>query len=178
EPLSNLDAKLRVQMRSEISKLHKKLQTTFIYVTHDQTEAMTMGSKIVVMKDGVIQQVASPVDIYNEPCNVFVAGFIGSPQMNFINATLVKEDAGVYLVNDGMKIKLPEGKASRPELNDYFGKEVIVGIRPENIYDDEAHIAALADCKISAEVTHTEMMGAETYLFLDACATQVGMNLL
>ena len=173
EPLSNLDAKLRVQMRSEISKLHKKLQTTFIYVTHDQTEAMTMGSKIVVMKDGVIQQVASPVDIYNEPCNVFVAGFIGSPQMNFINATLVKEDAGVYLVNDGMKIKLPEGKASRPELNDYFGKEVIVGIRPENIYDDEAHIAALADCKISAEVTHTEMMGAETYLFLDACATQV-----
>ncbi len=166
EPLSNLDAKLRVQMRAEIGKLHRELQTTFIYVTHDQTEAMTMGSKIVVMKDGIAQQVASPSELYNEPCNMFVAGFIGSPQMNFIDATLTKEDGGVYLVNDAFKVKLPDGKASRPELAEYFGKVVTMGIRPENIYDDEAHLAMFPDCKLPVLVTHTEMMGAETYLYI------------
>ena len=166
EPLSNLDAKLRVQMRAEIGKLHRKLETTFIYVTHDQTEAMTMGSRIVVMKDGVMQQAASPMEIYNEPANMFVAGFIGSPQMNFIDVTVTKENDGIYLVNDNLKVKLPEGKANRPELAEYIGKEVVMGIRPENIYDDEAHIAAAPDCKLSALVTHTEMMGAETYLYL------------
>ncbi len=166
EPLSNLDAKLRVQMRAEIGKLHRKLETTFIYVTHDQTEAMTMGSRIVVMKDGIMQQAASPMEIYNEPANMFVAGFIGSPQMNFIDATLTKEADGLYLVNDNFKVKLPEGKANRPELAEYIGKEVVMGVRPENIYDDEAHITAAPDCKLSALVTHTEMMGAETYLYL------------
>ena len=171
EPLSNLDAKLRVQMRSEISKLHRRLQTTFIYVTHDQTEAMTMGSKIVVMKDGIAQQVASPTVLYNEPCNMFVAGFIGSPQMNFIDVTVTKENGGIYLVNDSFKIKFPEGKAGRPELQSYIGKVVTMGIRPENIYDDESHIAAFPECRVPVFVTHTEMMGAETYLYMNVGKT-------
>ena len=171
EPLSNLDAKLRVQMRTEIGKLHRKLQTTFIYVTHDQTEAMTMGSKIVVMKDGISQQVDSPAELYDHPCNMFVAGFIGSPQMNFTDATLVKEGEDTYLKNDVFKVKLPEGKASRPELAPYIGKEVVIGIRPENIHDDEAHLAMFPDCKVPVYVTHTEMMGAETYLYINVGKT-------
>ena len=111
EPLSNLDAKLRVQMRSEISKLHHKLQTTFIYVTHDQTEAMTLGTRIVVLKDGIIQQVDTPQNLYNAPDNLFVAGFIGSPQMNFIDATISKDDKGVYTNFGEYSFKLPESKA-------------------------------------------------------------------
>ena len=166
EPLSNLDAKLRVQMRSEIGKLHKRLATTFVYVTHDQTEAMTMGSRIVVMKDGIMQQCDTPSTLYDEPVNVFVAGFIGSPQMNFINVTLEKKDGGVYLVNDSLSIKLPEGKGNREELVPYFGKEIIMGIRPENIYDSEAHLAQMSDSLVDVEVDNTEMMGAETYLYL------------
>ena len=113
EPLSNLDAKLRVQMRAEIGKLHKRLGTTVIYVTHDQTEAMTMGTRIAVMKDGYLQQCASPTELYDEPVNLFVAGFIGSPQMNFINVTLEKKQDGVHLVNDTLDVKLPEGKGCR-----------------------------------------------------------------
>ena len=166
EPLSNLDAKLRVQMRAEIGKLHKKLETTFIYVTHDQTEAMTMGSRIVVMKDGIMQQCASPAELYDEPVNVFVAGFIGSPQMNFITATLEKREDGVYLKNDDLCIKLPEGKGNREELNAYYGKEVIMGIRPESIREDEAILAAMPEGIVNVNVELTEMMGAETYLYL------------
>ncbi len=166
EPLSNLDAKLRVQMRAEIGKLHKKLETTFIYVTHDQTEAMTMGSRIVVMKDGIMQQCASPAKLYDEPVNVFVAGFIGSPQMNFTNVTVEKRDNGVYLVNDSLSIKLPEGKGNRAELAEYYGKEVIMGIRPEAIYEDEAHITAMPDCVVDVKVELTEMMGAETFIYI------------
>ena len=166
EPLSNLDAKLRVQMRSEIGKLHRKLATTFIYVTHDQTEAMTMGSRIVVMKDGIMQQCDTPTALYDEPVNVFVAGFIGSPQMNFINVTVDKKEDGVYLVNEDINVKLPEGKGGREELVPYYGKEVIMGIRPENIYDSEAHLAQFVDSTITVDVDNTEMMGAETYLYL------------
>ncbi len=166
EPLSNLDAKLRVQMRAEIGKLHQRLGTTVIYVTHDQTEAMTMGSRIAVMKDGYLQQCATPIELYDEPVNLFVAGFIGSPQMNFINATLEKKEDGVHLVNANFDIKLPEGKGNRAELAEYFGKEVVVGIRPENIYDDEAHIASMPDSIVNVEIDFTEMMGAETYLYL------------
>ena len=166
EPLSNLDAKLRVQMRAEITKLHRKLGTTVIYVTHDQTEAMTMGTRIVVMKDGYMQQCASPTELYDKPVNMFVAGFIGSPQMNFLEVTLSKEADGVYLSNDDLRIKLPEGKGQREELNDYFGKKVIMGIRPENIYEDEAHIASMPDSLVDVEIDLTEMMGAETYLYL------------
>ncbi len=166
EPLSNLDAKLRVQMRAEIGKLHKRLGTTVIYVTHDQTEAMTMGTRIAVMKDGYLQQCASPVELYDEPVNLFVAGFIGSPQMNFINVTLEKKEDGVHLVNETLDIKLPEGKGNREELAEYMGKEVIMGIRPECIYEDEAHIAAMPDALVDVDVDLTEMMGAETYLYL------------
>ncbi len=166
EPLSNLDAKLRVQMRAEIGKLHKKLGTTVIYVTHDQTEAMTMGSRIAVMKDGYLQQCDTPTNLYDEPVNIFVAGFIGSPQMNFVNATLEKTENSVALKGDGFSITLPEGKAAKPELADYIGKEVIVGIRPEHIYDDEVHITSMEGSVVDVDVELTEMMGSETYLYI------------
>ncbi|MBO4898286.1 MAG: sn-glycerol-3-phosphate ABC transporter ATP-binding protein UgpC [Clostridia bacterium] len=166
EPLSNLDAKLRVQMRTEIGKLHKNLQTTFIYVTHDQTEAMTMASRIVVMKDGIVQQVASPQTLYDDPVNMFVAGFIGSPQMNFVEADVSKEGNSIALSFGGQKVVLPEGKAAKFD-QEYIGKTVVLGIRPEDMYDDEAHIADAPNCTLNADVEITEMMGAETYLYLD-----------
>ncbi len=173
EPLSNLDAKLRVQMRAEIGKLHKKLETTVIYVTHDQTEAMTMGSRIVVMKDGIMQQCASPAKLYDEPVNVFVAGFIGSPQMNFLNVTVEKRDAGVYLVSEGFEVKLPDGKGNREELAPYYGKEVIMGIRPEAIHEDEAFIASMPEDVVDVDVELTEMMGAETFLYIKVAGTSM-----
>ena len=166
EPLSNLDAKLRVAMRTEIKKLHHKLQTTFIYVTHDQTEAMTMGTRIVVMKDGVVQQIDTPANLYNEPCNQFVAGFIGSPQMNFINAKLVQKGSALYAEFGKESIKIPEGKPSKPELKAYIGKEVVLGIRPEDLYDDGAFLSTYPDAVADAYVEVTEMMGAETYLYV------------
>ncbi len=165
EPLSNLDAKLRVQMRTEIGKLHQKLQTTFIYVTHDQTEAMTMGSRIVVMKDGIVQQVDSPSNLYMNPCNMFVAGFIGSPQMNFVNATIVKKDNGVFIEFGNSSVKLPDGKAASLDES-YIGKEVVLGIRPEDVHDEESYISAMPENTVEADVEITEMMGAETYLYL------------
>ncbi|MEE1049001.1 MAG: sn-glycerol-3-phosphate ABC transporter ATP-binding protein UgpC [Clostridia bacterium] len=165
EPLSNLDAKLRVQMRAEIGKLHKKLATTFIYVTHDQTEAMTMGTRIVVMKDGIIQQVDTPTNLYSYPCNMFVAGFIGSPQMNFLDVTVECKDDGTYLKNGNFSIKLPDGKGKKEELKAYNGKEVVMGIRPEDIDDSEATVSAMPDCVSSVDIELTEMMGAETYLY-------------
>ncbi len=171
EPLSNLDAKLRVAMRTEIKKLHNKLQTTFMYVTHDQTEAMTMGTRIVVMKDGVIQQVDTPANLYTKPDNVFVAGFIGSPQMNFVTATLSKENGSVYASFGDNKIMIPNGKVT-PELEGYIGKEVIVGIRPEDIHDDEAFISSRPEAVCNADVEVTEMMGAETYLYLELAGEQ------
>ena len=171
EPLSNLDAKLRVAMRTEIKKLHNKLQTTFMYVTHDQTEAMTMGTRIVVMKDGVIQQVDTPANLYTKPDNVFVAGFIGSPQMNFVTATLSKENGSVYASFGDNKIMIPNGKVT-PELEGYIGKEVIVGIRPEDIHDDEAFISNRPEAVCNAYVEVTEMMGAETYLYLELAGEQ------
>ena len=168
EPLSNLDAKLRAAMRTEITKLHNTLGTTFIYVTHDQVEAMTMATRIVVMKDGIIQQVDTPQNLYDLPCNVFVAGFIGTPQMNFINCKLEKEANGVYLVFGDCKVKLNEGKANLPELQDYMGKEVIVGVRPEAILETPAQIAALPDATIDVHVDVTELMGSEILLYLVA----------
>ncbi|ERI94532.1 ABC transporter, ATP-binding protein [Clostridiales bacterium oral taxon 876 str. F0540] len=166
EPLSNLDAKLRVQMRTEISKLHKKLQTTFIYVTHDQTEAMTMGSRIVVMKDGVVQQVDTPQKIYDHPANIFVAGFIGSPQMNFIDAKVEEKGGKIALVFGEDTVVLPEDKAAIIKKGNYVGKDVIMGIRPENLDDSEDFIAKHQDAVISASVEVTELMGAETYIYL------------
>ncbi|MBP0959493.1 MAG: sn-glycerol-3-phosphate ABC transporter ATP-binding protein UgpC [Oscillospiraceae bacterium] len=175
EPLSNLDAKLRAQMRTEISKLHKKLGTTFIYVTHDQTEAMTMGDRIVVMKDGFVQQVDSPQNLYENPCNQFVAGFMGSPQMNFIDGYLRKID-GKYNVEFGWNerkqsgkkyyVEIPEGKGGEEVLEEYVDKEIIIGIRPENIHDEEMFISAAKTGIVDAEVEITELMGAETFLYL------------
>ena len=176
EPLSNLDAKLRAQMRTELSKLHKKLGTTFIYVTHDQTEAMTMGDRIVVMKDGYVQQIDSPINLYDSPVNKFVAGFIGSPQMNFINAKLIMQD-GKYSVEFGSEdtktargrkfyVELPSAKADADALKYYVDKEVILGIRPENIHDEEMFLSAAKTGIIEATVDVTEMLGAETFLYL------------
>ena len=166
EPLSNLDAKLRVQMRTEITKLHQRLQTTFIYVTHDQTEAMTMGSRIVVMKDGFVQQVDTPQNLYDFPVNQFVAGFIGTPQMNFFKARLVKEADGVYAVFADNRVKVPAGKLQKFSSDSYIGKEVIMGIRPENIHDEEAFLSASPETTIDVAVEIVELMGSETYLYL------------
>ncbi len=167
EPLSNLDAKLRVQMRTEITKLHQRLQTTFIYVTHDQTEAMTMASRIVVMKDGVIQQVDSPQNLYDYPANEFVAGFIGSPQMNFFDARLRKENNEIVAVFGENKIVVPASKVSAFIDESYVGREVVMGIRPENIHDDELFLSTATDATIKVNVEVTEKMGSETYLYLN-----------
>ncbi len=166
EPLSNLDAKLRVAMRTEITKLHQRLQTTFIYVTHDQTEAMTMASRIVVMKDGVMQQVDTPQNLYDYPTNQFVAGFIGSPQMNFFNAKLSKEGQDVVATFGSNKIVVPAAKVAKLTDESYIGKDVILGIRPEDIYDSEEALAKYPNAIISADVEVTELMGSETYLYL------------
>ncbi|MDP4120256.1 MAG: sn-glycerol-3-phosphate ABC transporter ATP-binding protein UgpC [Bacillota bacterium] len=173
EPLSNLDAKLRAQMRTEISKLHQRLGTTFIYVTHDQTEAMTMGTRIVVMKDGFIQQVDSPQNLYENPCNIFVAGFIGSPQMNFINATVAKSDAGYSLKFDKYNVALPDSKNKDNCLASYVGKEVVIGIRPEHIHDEEDFLAKATAGIVEAGVDVTELMGAEIYLYLNVAQTPI-----
>ncbi len=177
EPLSNLDAKLRAQMRTEIAKLHKRLGTTFIYVTHDQTEAMTMADRIVVMKDGFIQQVDSPQQLYLYPCNLFVAGFIGSPQMNFIESKLVKID-GKYTVEFGSEdtkesrgrkfyVELPESKVDEQVLAPYLNQEIIMGVRPESIHDEEMFLSTAKTGIIETTVDVTELMGAETYLYLN-----------
>ena len=167
EPLSNLDAKLRVQMRTEISKLHKRLQTTFIYVTHDQTEAMTLGTRIVVMKDGVIQQVDTPQNIYENPKNIFVAGFIGSPQMNFIDCKVAEKDNKVSLVFEGNNIILSEDKGKKLKDLSLIGKDVMMGIRPENISDKDEYISEHKDSVMKAKVEVTELLGAETLLYLN-----------
>ncbi|MBE6687957.1 MAG: sn-glycerol-3-phosphate ABC transporter ATP-binding protein UgpC [Ruminococcaceae bacterium] len=168
EPLSNLDAKLRAQMRTELTKLHKRLGTTFIYVTHDQVEAMTMASRIVVMKDGLIQQVDSPQNLYDNPVNIFVAGFIGTPQMNFINSTLIKKGEDYFVKFGEIELKLPAEKSACPELADYVGKEIIMGVRPECIHDEPMYLSSLSEWVIDANVEITELMGAEIHLYLVA----------
>ena len=167
EPLSNLDAKLRVQMRSEISALHHRLGATIIYVTHDQTEAMTLGTRIVVLKDGVIMQVDSPQKLYNEPNNLFVAGFIGSPQMNFIDAKCTIQGDKATLTFGDYSVVLPDYKAKKLEEGGYNGKTVVMGIRPEDIGDSEIEIEAHQDCAFEADVTGYELLGAEVYLYFD-----------
>jgi len=162
EPLSNLDAKLRVQMRVEIAKLHERLGATIIYVTHDQVEAMTLGTRIVVMKDGVVQQVDSPQNLYNKPCNLFVAGFIGSPQMNFYDVTCVVEGEKAYLQLGQYKIELVGDKAKAVIDGGYAGKTVVMGIRPEDIYD--ANIKG-DGAIIEAPIHVYELLGAEVILY-------------
>ena len=167
EPLSNLDAKLRVQMRVEISKLHKRLETTIIYVTHDQTEAMTLGTRIVVMKDGIVQQVDTPANLYNNPVNLFVAGFMGSPQMNFIDAEVQKDGDDVRLAFGRSSIKIPENQAKALLDGDYIGKTVTMGIRPEDIHDQEIFINSSKDSTFEATIKIYELLGAEVYLYFD-----------
>jgi multiple sugar transport system ATP-binding protein len=169
EPLSNLDAKLRVQMRAELSKLHNRLQTTIIYVTHDQTEAMTMGDRIVVMKDGHIYQVGAPLDIYNNPDNMFVAGFIGSPAMNFLDVLLQKEGEVYTIDAKTFKLEIPAEKAASIKgLGNYVGKPIVLGIRPEDI-EDAALVGEDPNYSvIEADVDVTEPMGAEVYVYFSS----------
>ena len=165
EPLSNLDAKLRVQMRTVISKLYQDLETTFIYVTHDQVEALTMGTRIVVMKDGVIQQVDTPLNIYNAPSNLFVAGFIGSPQMNLINGLVVEENNKLYCKFENNKIVLSDEKAKQLKDKGYVNKEVVFGIRPEHLSDEESLLNESDELLISGNVEVVERMGAESFIY-------------
>lgn len=163
EPLSNLDAKLRVSMRAEIAKIHRKLKTTTIYVTHDQTEAMTLADRIVILKDGKIQQVGSPKEVYNNPADVFVGGFIGSPAMNFTKVTL---RGNQVIAKDGsLKLTLPEGRLKMLQDKGYAGKELIMGIRPEDIHSEQMFLETFPDNVVTAEVTVSELLGAETQLY-------------
>ena len=165
EPLSNLDAKLRVQMRTEISKLHNRLETTMIYVTHDQLEAMTMGDRIVVMKDGHIMQVDDPITLYDHPKNLFVAGFIGTPPMNFIEGKLHSEDGGVYFDSGHLRVRLEE-KRIGDKVGAYLGKEVVFGIRPEDIYDANEISDAMPETNLQARVEVIEPVGSESIWYL------------
>ena len=158
EPLSNLDAKLRVQMRSEIIKLHERIETTTIYVTHDQIEAMTMASRIVVMKDGYIQQVGAPKDIYDNPANIFVGGFIGTPPMNFIHGKVVEN----YFEGEGIKVLVPDAKLKIIKANKLLNKDIVLGIRPEHIHDDNVVKDTYKDSIVKLKVDVAELLGAET----------------
>jgi len=164
EPLSNLDAKLRVETRANISKLHQQLQTTFIYVTHDQTEAMTMASRIAVMNKGLLQQIDTPQNLYDRPDNLFVAGFIGTPAMNFFNATLKKEDGKMFVDGGTFTVQVPEDKVNA--YNDEVGKPVIFGIRPEDIHNPLFAPTGIHAQPIDAVVDITELMGNEIFVYL------------
>jgi len=164
EPLSNLDAKLRVATRAELSKLHQRLETTFIYVTHDQMEAMTMGTRIAVMRDGILQQVDTPQSLYNAPGNIFVAGFIGSPAMNFFDVTITGTKDEQYI--DGGTFKLPITAAKGAGYGDYLGKQVVLGIRPEDIHDPEYAPPGITGAPVKTRVDVTELMGNEIFLYL------------
>jgi multiple sugar transport system ATP-binding protein len=165
EPLSNLDAKLRVQTRAEISKLHQRLQTTFIYVTHDQVEAMTMASRIAVLKDGILQQLDTPQNLYDHPVNVFVAGFIGSPAMNFFDAKLARDNGKLTVDAGTFNITVPENKAQ--PYQPHVGKNVILGVRPEDIHDPAFAPPGIHEALVPAHVEVTELMGNEVFLYLN-----------
>lgn len=162
EPLSNLDAKLRVAMRAEIAKLHQRLQTTTIYVTHDQTEAMTMADRIVIMKDGIIQQIGTPKEVYNHPTNIFVGSFIGSPAMNFFP---VKLKGDIIEDGSGLHLKVPEGKLKVLQEKGYNGKELVFGIRPEDIHSELISIELSPEATVQAKVEVSELLGSETMLY-------------
>ncbi len=164
EPLSNLDAKMRVQMRMEISKLHTRLSSTMIYVTHDQVEAMTMGDRIVVMKDGLIQQVAEPLELYDRPANQFVAGFIGSPPMNFFRGRIEQRTGGLWFAENSFSVKIEDAKA--PRLTGLVGKDIVFGIRPEDIADTLFVTQPNPEQQVKAKVEVVEPMGAEVYVYL------------
>jgi multiple sugar transport system ATP-binding protein len=164
EPLSNLDAKLRVQTRSQLTRLHQRLATTFIYVTHDQVEAMTMASRIAVMRDGLLQQIDTPQHLYDHPNNVFVAGFIGSPSMNFFDATLVESDGKLEVNTGGFRLEVPAEKAA--EWRQFKGREVIFGIRPEDVHAKPFVPPGILESDIKSRVDVTELMGNEIFLYL------------
>ena len=164
EPLSNLDAKLRVQTRAEISKLHQRLQTTFIYVTHDQVEAMTMATRIAVIKDGILHQVDTPQNLYDHPSNVFVAGFIGSPAMNFFNARLDRADGGLIIDAGVFQVPIPDDKVDL--YGSHAGKQVVFGIRPDDIHDPLFAPSGIHTAPVEAQVDVTELMGNEIFMHL------------
>jgi multiple sugar transport system ATP-binding protein len=170
EPLSNLDAKLRVQTRAEITKLHKRLETTFIYVTHDQVEAMTMASRIAVMNHGVLMQVDTPQNLYDSPNNLFVAGFIGSPAMNFFNAELVQDGGDILIKTDTFSVKIPDHR--KPALQDHIGKPIVFGLRPEDIHDPNFAPPKIIAQNVETTVDLTELMGNEIFLFLKSGETE------
>jgi multiple sugar transport system ATP-binding protein len=164
EPLSNLDAKLRVQTRADISKLHQRLQTTFVYVTHDQVEAMTMASRIAVMRDGILQQLDTPQALYDRPINVFVAGFIGSPSMNFFDAKLTRSGSTLFVDAGAFAVPIPPDRSQRYQAS--VNKEIIFGIRPENIHDPQFAPPGIAAARVESRIDVTEPMGNEVYLYL------------
>ena len=173
EPLSNLDAKLRVQMRIEISKIHQRLGATIIYVTHDQTEAMTLGTRIAVMKDGVVQQVDTPQHLYEQPGTLFVAGFMGSPQMNFLDAQIAEKGGDLIAKVGEYDIVIPAAKAKVLKDGGYVGKTVVLGIRPEDIHDSQMFIEASPSVPMTSTVKVYELLGAEVFLYFDVNGTQV-----
>ena len=166
EPLSNLDAKLRVTARAEISKLHQRLGTTFIYVTHDQVEAMTMGDRIAVLADGILQQCDTPRNLYNEPNNIFVAGFIGSPSMNFFNGTLVNEEGKLFVDTGDFRVRVPDEK--REAFGSYAGKEVVMGMRPEHVHAPDYAPPNIKGEPVNATVEVVELLGHELHLYLNS----------
>jgi len=164
EPLSNLDAKLRVETRANISKLHQRLGTTFIYVTHDQTEAMTMGTRIAVLKDGLLQQMDTPQALYDRPSNIFVAGFIGSPAMNFFDVKLKSSDRKLFIDGGSFNLEVPPDRIK--PLQSYVGKDLVLGVRPEDLHDPEFCPPGVVPGRIPAEVDVTELMGSSVNLYL------------
>ena len=176
EPLSNLDAKLRTAMRAELTQLHQELQTTFVYVTHDQTEAMTMGTRIVVMKNGFVQQIAAPQQLFDDPCNLFVATFIGTPQMNVAKGTLEGGPQEAYLRfgegGEELRLRLPDEKAKKPALAPWFGKEVLFGIRPNDIHAEPDYLAQHPEQLVDVTVEFVERLGAESNLFCRAAGVE------
>ncbi len=166
EPLSNLDAKLRVQARAEISKLHQRLETTFIYVTHDQVEAMTMGTRIAVLNDGILQQIDTPQNLYDYPANIFVAGFIGSPAMNFFDGELVERDGRIAVDTKRFLLDIPEDQED--VYRQHLGKEIVLGVRPENIHDPDFAPPDISAQLVEAEVDVIELMGDEVVVYLNA----------
>ena len=166
EPLSNLDAKLRNQMRAELIQLRQRIDTTFIYVTHDQTEAMTLGDRIVIMKDGLIQQIGTPQEVFNHPANLFVAGFIGMPQMNFYNAELVQEDGRYAVVLDRAKVFLSDEKQTKLKKNGVKPGPVTLGVRPEHLL-----LTGDPNAMVCGTVNVSEMMGSAVHLHISACGT-------
>lgn len=173
EPLSNLDAKLRGQMRVELTKLHQRLKTTFIYVTHDQVEAMTMGTRIVVMRAGFIQQIDPPQIMYDNPNNMYVAGFIGTPQMNFIHGTLIEKNNEVWIDMSGTLIKFSEKRAKNVLGKGYDGKEIILGIRPEHFHDEQMYLDQMPDTLIEVKIDVVEMMGPEALLYFSFAKSNI-----